>query len=127
MPYTLSSAQLSSPSASASTLLPQLRQHRLTLRSTWRSSELSNHQFLLVPSKRGFILTGREVVRTLGFISVVTSGVIESYGELVDAEVWGEGMVCHVVLMARVATVGLARRPDASTSDANVTDLTMVT
>ncbi|RRT56567.1 hypothetical protein B296_00030897 [Ensete ventricosum] len=75
---------------------------------------------LLVPPKGGFILIGTEVVHTLGLTSVVTSGAAESYGESVGAEVWGEGMVCHVALMPHAATVKLAHHPDASTLDANV-------
>ncbi|RWW55783.1 hypothetical protein BHE74_00037541 [Ensete ventricosum] len=47
-------------------------------------------------------------------------GAAESYGESVGAEVWGEGMVCHVALMPHAATVKLAHHPDASTLDANV-------
>ncbi|RWW68619.1 hypothetical protein BHE74_00023877, partial [Ensete ventricosum] len=75
---------------------------------------------LLVPPKGGFILTGREVARTLDLTSVVTSSVAESYDESVGTEVWGEGIAHHATLMALAATVGLARRPDASTSDADM-------
>ncbi|RWW60847.1 hypothetical protein BHE74_00032134 [Ensete ventricosum] len=55
---------------------------------------------LLVPPKGGFILTGREVARMLGLISVVISGVVESYGESVGAKAWREGMARHAALMA---------------------------
>ncbi|RZR87686.1 hypothetical protein BHM03_00015131 [Ensete ventricosum] len=64
---------------------------------------------------------GWEVACTLGLTSAVTSGIVESYGGLVVAEVWGEGMTRHAALMARGGGVGLARRPDPSTSDADVT------
>ncbi|RWW22518.1 hypothetical protein BHE74_00006649 [Ensete ventricosum] len=65
------------------------------------------------------MLTRRVVARTLGLTFAVTSGVAESYGESVGADVWGEGMARHVTLMARAAVVGLVCRPDASTSDAD--------
>ncbi|RRT66289.1 hypothetical protein B296_00009953 [Ensete ventricosum] len=70
-------------------------------------------------------LTLKEVAHTLGLTFAVTSGVAESYGESVGVEVWGEGMTRHATLMARAATVGLASRSNASTSDADtIADLT---
>ncbi|RRT73833.1 hypothetical protein B296_00023688 [Ensete ventricosum] len=89
-------------------------------REPLESEDLHRVEPLLVLPKGSFILTGGEVARTLGLTSVVTSSVVESYDESVDAEVWGEGIAHHTALMARVATVRLARRPDASTSDANM-------
>ncbi|RWW77844.1 hypothetical protein BHE74_00013958 [Ensete ventricosum] len=49
----------------------------------------------------------------LDLTSAVTSGVTKSYGESVDAKAWREGMAPH-------AAFGLARHPDASTSDVDV-------
>ncbi|RRT85929.1 hypothetical protein B296_00000365 [Ensete ventricosum] len=73
--------------------------------------------FKLVPDLFFFgdvgILTRREVARTLSLTSVVTPGVAKSYGESVDAKAWRDGMAPH-------AAFGLARRPDASTSDVDV-------
>ncbi|RWV89317.1 hypothetical protein GW17_00048534 [Ensete ventricosum] len=68
-----------------------------------------------------FIFIGGEVACTLDLTSAVTSGIVESYNGLVIAEVWGEGMTRHAALMARGGGVGLARCPDPSTSDADVT------
>ncbi|RZR95106.1 hypothetical protein BHM03_00023922 [Ensete ventricosum] len=51
---------------------------------------------------------------------IVTLGVVELYSESVGVEVWGEGMTCHMALMACAAAVGLAHHPDASTSVADV-------
>ncbi|RZS09741.1 hypothetical protein BHM03_00040892 [Ensete ventricosum] len=54
----------------------------------------------------------------------VTSGVTESYGESIGIEVWGEGMTHHAALVACAVAIVLARRLDASTSDADAaTDL----
>ncbi|RZS12146.1 hypothetical protein BHM03_00043544, partial [Ensete ventricosum] len=53
-----------------------------------------------------FILTGEEVACTFGLAPVVTSSMVESYGEPVSAVVWGEDMVCHAALMARGGGVG---------------------
>ncbi|RRT55756.1 hypothetical protein B296_00033417 [Ensete ventricosum] len=47
----------------------------------------------LVLPKGDFILTGEEVARTFGLTSAVTSSMVESYGGLVGAVVWGEDMV----------------------------------
>ncbi|RWW62007.1 hypothetical protein BHE74_00030890 [Ensete ventricosum] len=49
--------------------------------------------------KGDFILTGEEVVRTLGLTSVVTSGMVESYGGAVGVVVWGKDMVRHATLI----------------------------
>ncbi|RWW85498.1 hypothetical protein BHE74_00005809 [Ensete ventricosum] len=41
---------------------------------------VSDRSLLLVPPKGGFILIGREIARTLGLTSLVTSGVAELHG-----------------------------------------------
>ncbi|RRT36775.1 hypothetical protein B296_00046529 [Ensete ventricosum] len=61
---------------------------------------------LLVLLKGDFILTIEEVTRTFGLISVVTSGMVESYNGPVGAVVWGEDMMHHATLMAHGGGVG---------------------
>ncbi|RWW45718.1 hypothetical protein BHE74_00048419 [Ensete ventricosum] len=48
----------------------------------------------------------KEVTRTFGLISVVTSGMVESYNGPVGAVVWGEDMMHHATLMAHGGGVG---------------------
>ncbi|RRT68531.1 hypothetical protein B296_00038221 [Ensete ventricosum] len=55
----------------------------------WRS-------LLLVPPKGGFILIGREIARTLGLTSLVTSGVAESHAN-VGANGLGWPIVCPII------------------------------
>ncbi|RZR90475.1 hypothetical protein BHM03_00018366 [Ensete ventricosum] len=55
---------------------------------------------LLVSPKEDFILTGREIARTLNLISAVTSSVAKSYSESVGTETWHEDMTRHATLMA---------------------------
>ncbi|RRT78450.1 hypothetical protein B296_00003890 [Ensete ventricosum] len=65
-------------------------------------------------TKRGFILTGEEVVCMLSLTSVVTSGIAESYSGTVGVVVWGEDMVRHAALMAsegRVRWCNVQTRP----------------
>ncbi|RRT62532.1 hypothetical protein B296_00030728 [Ensete ventricosum] len=45
-------------------------------------------------------LKSMEVACVLDLTSAITSGVVESYDESVDAEAWHEGMVRHATLMA---------------------------
>ncbi|RWW42762.1 hypothetical protein BHE74_00051654 [Ensete ventricosum] len=57
----------------------------------------------------------------LGLTASVTLGAATSYGGSVGVEAWRKGMARHVTLMVHAAAVGLARRSDASTLDADVT------